>query len=308
MIDEFSCEKKRVRNIKRGKELPYIREKLLLKKSGCDICGFQPKNKQILELHQVKSHEKSDVYNTGDYLLVCPNCHKKIHIDTEGLNRLGDEFDIEFKENEVEDFIEHIYYNPMVAYKHIIGEKIYNLLKKCYKKNYFETVQPSMKLYRGRKRKKYERQYSKKQLWSPPSGLASHGRYNSVGVSVLYCSDLKDSIPYEIHPQVGDIIDIGEFTVERELKVLNINNIFNEFEGFISVENTENKLVNRCYLFTNYIRDCCNIIGYNGIIYNGVTELDYNNFAFTNLKKHEDIEIKSVKSIEYKNNYIAITK
>lgn len=33
---------------------------------------------------------------------------------------------------------------------------------------------------------------SDKELWEPPYGVSSHGRYNDIGASVLYCSNNLD--------------------------------------------------------------------------------------------------------------------
>lgn len=113
------------------------------------------------------------------------------------------------------EFRKHLSFYPMLALEHETGRAIYRTLKKHFEaKGYTVLTNGVGKLYRGRTRKRdNEVKLTKEQMWAPPAGLPQHGRYNCVGVPVLYVTDHLEGIPYEIHPNHEDIIDVGEFQI-----------------------------------------------------------------------------------------------
>jgi hypothetical protein len=202
--------------------------------------------------------------------------------------RFASKFDITIMEYELEEFKGFLKKQPMMGLLNEIGRKLYNAIKQSFDSKEFVFLEKNETLFRGRLRYQDERPYSERDLWSPPDGKASHGRYNSIGKSVLYCSNQKEALPYELHPTNGQIIDIVTFEVNNELKLFDMDNAFEKFEGFIATPNSESNLLKQAYLFTNFIGSCCEAIGYDGVKYSGVgkVKLNYSNYA---LFKNEEL-------------------
>lgn len=214
------------------------------------------------------------------------------------ISLLAEEYGISLEKNEFLIFRDYIYENPMLAYRDLTGQKIYELLEKLYQDTNYHIVSVGTELYRGRTRSKDGEQLPSSKMWNPPVGQSSHGRYNLVGVSVLYCCDSIQGIPYEIHPQHDEVADMGTFVVKKDLKLLDVSDLFGNFVGFSEVNN-ESKILKKAYLLTNFIRDCCFAIGYNGVRYKGVGKGDYYNYAFFKFDKDEDLDVKDVKTVDY---------
>ncbi|ADO59809.1 hypothetical protein [Paenibacillus polymyxa] len=217
------------------------------------------------------------------------------------------EFSQQYEETiEVEalhQFKTHLSHYPMLALEHKTGRAIYRTLKKHFDaKGYTVLTNGLAKLYRGRTRRMDTSvPLEKHQMWAPPVGLPQHGRYNCVGIPVLYVTDCLESIPYEIHPTHEDIIDIGEFRITKdELFIFDLGSFEPTFQGFFNEMNEETKLVKEAYLLPNFIGTCCSYIGYHGIKYEGVhgEKLSYTNYALFNIESEEDIKINNI--ISYK--------
>jgi hypothetical protein len=140
-------------------------------------------------------------------------------------------------------------------------------------------------------------------MWSPPEGEAKHGRYNSVGVSTLYCCDKIEGIPEELHPLPDEAIDIARIRVKESFKVFNIDNILKGFEGFFAVPNIESRLVKKEYLITNFVGACAADVGFRGVKYRGVGTGDYINYALFNYGDAHLEVISGVHSHRYKATY-----
>ena len=96
---------------------------------------------------------------------------------------------------------------------------------------------------------------AKEELWEPPYGVSSHGRYNDIGASVLYCANNKDVVP---------------------MQQQNIN-------------------FKQQYIISNVVSAICLKIGYDGIVYRSTKDdvsIDY--ALFDKYVKGKDIEILSV--------------
>ncbi|MDZ5713558.1 RES domain-containing protein [Jeotgalibacillus haloalkalitolerans] len=213
-------------------------------------------------------------------------------LNYEELNNVATRYGIDLKIAEIEDFIDKITENPMLAYQHKTGVKLYNLLKQIFDKDDIFNLEIGTMIFRGRNRKKDEIKLTSEQLWSPPIGNAGHGRYNLIGLPVLYCSDSTKGIPYELNPINNDYIDVGTFYINSPLKLLDISEIFNEeFGEFIGSVNYESKHFKKGYLFTNFIKDCCATIGFNGIRYKGVGKENYYNYALFNFDKGNELKV-----------------
>lgn len=222
-------------------------------------------------------------------------------------------YDIDIHEYELRSFQEYLLKRPMIALKHDVGEKIFDALQKCFNAQDFSYLQPEIVLHRGRSRYRDNPMYNLEKLWSPPIGLSSQGRYNAIGVSVLYCCDMKDAIPYELQITQGQVIDVITMKVIKPLKVFEMDSAFESFEGFISSPNLESKVVKQEYLLTNFIGACCEAIGFNGMKYRGVgnSNSEYMNYALFNMKMDEQIIIQDRiesdnYSVSYKNSRVSL--
>lgn len=195
--------------------------------------------------------------------------------DITEIHNFGKEYNINISLEELEDFKEYLYSSPLLAYKHATGQKIYDALKKHYDDANYSILEISEIVYRGRVRKIDQPKYIDDELWNPPMGVSTHGRYNSIGISVLYCCETIENIPYELYPTKNEVVDIARMGINSSLKLLNIGNIFRGFEGFFDEIDAESKLLKRSYLLPNFVKDCCSAIGYHGVMYQGVRGENY---------------------------------
>lgn len=264
----------------------YYLKQEVLNHIQCASCGFGAEEdkdvNRMFELSdKVLSSQQISEFFGDDYGL-----------DIKKLNKIAIKYDIELSKNEIEDFINKISENPMLAYQYETGIKLYNLFKEILKHDDVYFLESGEKLFRGRNRKKDEDKFSSSQLWSPPVGNAGHGRYNLIGIPVLYCSNTTNGLPYELNPLNNDFIDVATFQVIKQMRLLDISEIFNgEFGEYISSVNYESKKLKKGYLFTNYIKDCCASLGFGGIRYSGVGKEDYQNYALFNYGQEIDIKV-----------------
>lgn len=224
-------------------------------------------------------------------------------MDYEEFSDFALQYDINLSLTELSDFKKYMIENPLLAFKHPAGQKIYSVLKSHFDTEDCIHLEKGVTLYRGRNRKVDATKLTADQLWNPPKGNSSHGRYNLIGTSVLYCTDKVEGIPLEIHPGHDDTVDIGVFQNRKEFKLLNIV-FFQNFSGFFSEKNIDTKTLKEVYLLPNFIRDCCSEIGYQGVKYRGVHDNDgYTNYAFFNFTK-EDFRVVNVYSKRFIINYV----
>ena len=89
-------------------------------------------------------------------------------------------------ESEGNKFIQYLLKNPMLGLNHLVGKLIYSQIKEGTIPNIIE-LEAGTVYYRGRKRRTLERlaTFIPEELWNPPEGIPSQGRYNPPGVSSL---------------------------------------------------------------------------------------------------------------------------
>ncbi|CEH29076.1 hypothetical protein AM501_09750 [Aneurinibacillus migulanus] len=223
--------------------------------------------------------------------------------DYEELTEFAQLYGIELTNREILEFRDFIYNNPLTAFNHKTAKKLFNVLKKYYKEGSYDILRRNECIYRGRTRGIDEQQLKSEMLWNPPPGIASHGRFNSIGVTVLYCSNTIESLPYELNPTSTQVIDIAYIKALKNFKVLNIDKLFKDFNELFSEINLENKKLKKAYLLTNFIKDCCSIIGFDAISYKGVHGKHYTNYAILNFKKNIDLVITNTHTIHVKVKY-----
>jgi len=212
--------------------------------------------------------------------------------------------EIVFQDDFVE-FKDHLSMHPMLGYLHPTGKAIYNALKTHFHRQEYSTIATGKgSLYRGRCRAiDSSRKYKPSEMWSPPEGLPGHGRFNSIGVPVLYVTDRVDAIPYEIHPNHENVVDIAKIKIMKELKIFDLGSFDPEFQGFFNEKNEDTKNLKKAYLLPNYIGNCCSYLGYNGVKYEGVHNISgsiYTNYALFNITKNDHLKINSVSTYKPK--------
>lgn len=220
------------------------------------------------------------------------------NVDFNKINSFAKFYGIRLSVTELEEFVNFIYEYPLLAYKHPVGIKIYEMLEAHYYSPNAETIIPPYNLYRGRVKHKLSKPYLANEMWEPPKGVASHGRYNTVGNSVLYCTTDINFIPYEIHPGNYQNLCIAKVRLNKGLKILNIQQLFNKFTGFVGDSTDYMGIYNSNYSLTNYIAECSKNIGYKGVMYEGVKGGKYKNIAFFNYQKGEDLIIDEVTTVD----------
>lgn len=273
-----------------GEHAVYNEElmKLVLNNLTCQHCGYgtydRKENNKFQALDKIYSSRDLDEF---------------YGLDFSELNVLAHKYNINFMKEDLTAFIEFIFGNPSLAMKHQTGQKLYDLLSNHYESENYYTIQEGKILYRGRKRYLDQKKLAEEELWSPPDGKATHGRYNPIGKSVFYCTDNREGLPYELNPLKNECIDYGEFLTLKYLKILDVSEIFpEEFGEYIAATNVESNLLKKGYLLTNFISNCCEEIGYDGICYKGINDnVNYNNYALFNIEPNTNLAIEGTKSI-----------
>ncbi|MCY9737470.1 RES domain-containing protein [Paenibacillus alvei] len=257
--------------------------KIFVELIECPACGYG------------KSYDPSDYPISGVFDVYSEIYSKKEVDDFYGFDYIefslfAQEYGITITREDLASFKNHLTQYPMLATEHETGSAILETIRNYYNSGDYDRDRevPLETVYRGRARKKDSKKLEKNEMWSPPYGASSHGRFNSIGLSVLYlCSDIK-AIPYEIHPTHEDVIDIATFKIEKDLKLFDISKFVSDFEGFFDEINEETKILKHAYLLPNFIGMCCNLVGFDGIMYEGVHDrLKYINYALFNTSQDD---------------------
>ena len=185
-------------------------------------------------------------------------------------------------------------------------EQLENLFKYIVKK-----ITKDIKLYRAR-RTDDGTKLPPSQMGKPPIEKATNGRANPVGISYLYlASDVSTAIA-EIRPSIKDFITIGQFTVNEEIKIVDLRDIspfqFTQDEDFETIvykigylkklgddlsKPINNRRADLDYLPTQYLCEFIKNCNWDGVAYKSYLEDGYNIALF-----HDD-KIKCYKSDLY---------
>ncbi|WP_339816319.1 RES domain-containing protein [Paenibacillus sp. FSL R7-0216] len=207
------------------------------------------------------------------------------------LRDFASDYGITFKEEDLIEFRYYLQKHPLLGFKHPVGQQIYKLLQTHFIERHYEVLEPGVIVFRGRTISKSAINYEPNEMWNPPQTWASHGRYNPVGSSVLYCCSKEEYIPFEVNPTSKQDICIAHIHIKETLTMLNVDRLLFRFNSLIREISDVDGVYNDNYALTNYIADCCKEIGYNGIQYSGVRGEDYHNYAFLSFNKAEDMSI-----------------
>ncbi|MGG0403195.1 RES family NAD+ phosphorylase [Priestia megaterium] len=274
-----------------GYEIPEYFQSYVLQNLKCE-CGFGG------ELPTYKD-PNARIFDYDDTIFTKSEIDNFWGYDYESLQNLAERYGFSLTKEELDKFSEYIYSYPLLSLKHQTGIKLYSILKKHAQSDNNSIIYTDTVLYRGRP----EMVFENNDMWEPPLGKPGHGRYNSVGRSVLYCAESKSPIPYEISLKDGQFFTLAEILVLNNLKCLDISEFHNLSTYFeLNVDKESENKIQKPYLLPNFIAECCYEIGYKGVKYVS-TNVHQNcevNYALFNYRKHEDLEVKKIERLEYK--------
>ncbi len=253
-------------------------------KCGCCGYGFDGDSKTYNFGSFNNSHR---VYSQDDIIEI-------LEIDMNDWEIFAEKYDIFLRKVELTNFLSYIKKNPILAYKHFVGLKLYNLFESMFNRKDYIILDEGFKLFRGRTRIKGNKKFESLDMWEPPFGVSSHGRYNLVGTLVLYLTDNKKFVPYEVSYKKDEELDIATIEVKKPLKVLDLSNLLGDFGRYLFQSPQNGNVLKLEYLLTNYISACSSEIGFNGVKYKGVREGNYYNYAILNYQRDEDLSIFQV--------------
>ncbi len=220
----------------------------------------------------------------------------------------GDEFE-EIK-IEISDLARNFSLNELVNLKNeyvnnktfIARNPIFYKLE-CFLKNLLEKKEyyilfPDRMIYRARTSNK-DKLLTKDDMWEPPYNVASHGRYNDIGVSVLYCANNSDVIKKEVPISGDEMYNIAKFILHKPFYLFPINYVFRaDYTGLVNEEvpiDKQNNIFKEQYILSNIVSAICLQVGYDGIVYRSTKDnfsIDY--ALFCKYKKDEDLNVLSV--------------
>lgn len=177
-------------------------------------------------------------------------------------------------------------------------QKLEMFINKLFTKEIYYILSKNRLVFRTRPSSNTEK-LTKEELWEPPYERASHGRYNDIGTSLLYCANNRDIVKKEVSLSNGETHNIAKFIIHESKKMFPINYIFNsEFEGLIdeAVSLEESSILfKQQYILSNIVAAICNNVGYDGIVYRSTKDnisIDY--ALFCKYEKNVDLEVLDV--------------
>jgi hypothetical protein len=134
-------------------------------------------------------------------------------------------------------------------------------------------------LYRCRPRDPLERiiPYVAQELGAPPEGRPRHGRFNPTGVPVLYLAGSPLTALKETRLDNGVVAEAGKFIVLRDLPTWDVRET--DIKDFVSLPTMNPGIINKEYLFPNFLAQCASKAGIYGIQYGSVQDNDGWNIA-----------------------------
>lgn len=168
------------------------------------------------------------------------------------------------------------YYNHFKSYsieKHLIPkeEKFFRA-----RKGYIELENKSFEQI-------YKIPFFGKNIAAPPCRVATEQRFNKAGTSYTYLGDSKETCFYELRPQVGNYISVGNFKFTDDVSAIYLNNE-NDLSIWYKIitEPACDKTFNY-YIVTQFISDVMRkvfnvqVLKYESIQYDGYNLVCFNN-------------------------------
>lgn len=289
--------------------------------------------KENMDLLKNIFYSKWSIFNLEPdsiYRLITSICHEKYSDQPElfdypiGILESEDkeyleEFSI-IRDYRWKDFVEDIKCVNRFHTDHI-NKKVLDLFIRCVRKPY----KAGKTFYRARVCT-CETGIPKSKMGAPPMQLASSGRINPIGISVLYLADSIKTTLHEIRAGVFDYVTVGNFKLKKDIEIIDFANlnkispfIANSIMGIPYLQHAINiehlKLISQeiakplrrhdsalDYLPTQYISDYIKSQGYDGVEYISTMCKDgYNLVVFDeNVFKCTKTTVYDIKSLSYK--------
>lgn len=185
--------------------------------------------------------------------------------------------------------------NKLFCTKNNEFNELVNIIKKLYDQGIIYELCDGRIVYRTRA-SDFSKKYNKDELWAPPIGNASHGRYNDIGISIFYCANNIDVIKKEVSlPNNNSIYNIGKFIIKSPRHLFPINYVFRgDYSGLIEEEvpiSQQSDSFKQQYVVCNIVSAICANVGYDGIVYRSTKDkLSVDYALFCNFQRSKDIE------------------
>jgi RES domain-containing protein len=240
-------------------------------------------------------------YNENINKVKCPRCGSGIYgvfwafeFDFDNFEEI--EFDFHLLKQEIKE-------TPFIVLKNELACQTFELIEKISKK--VKPILLNFPLYRGRVIEKTE--VSNNDLFSPPANYTNEGRYNHLGIPVLYAADQEITCYNELRKPEKNLC-LAEFKIEKELKLLDLISIeeLDDYEennllkaivisSVASAKAEDNSRYKPEYYFTRFISDCCKYLKFDGIVYPSVHIGKGNNYIFFETTLMNESNIKMIK-------------
>lgn len=287
--------------------------------------------KDSIDLIKNIMHNKWNIFNVEPdciYRLITNICHEKYREQPELFDST-----VGILENQDQDYLEknsiikNYRWNDFVEvikrknrfHTDYMNKDIFNQFIHCVRKHYMAgTV-----FYRARICPN-ENGFSPAEMGAPPPYLATAGRANAEGISMLYLADTVRTTLHEIRAGVYDYVTIGDFELKQDIEIINLADI-DKISPFIAIHkgidytqhaiNIEHlRMVNQeiakplrrhdsilDYLPTQYVSDFIKSQDFDGIEYISTMCQGGFNIAVFNedLCKCTNVNVYDVKSLVY---------
>ncbi|TRY26515.1 RES domain-containing protein [Brevibacillus sp. LEMMJ03] len=216
-------------------------------------------------------------------------------------------FDI--RRDEASIFAEFLLKYPMLGIHHPIGQKIFDQI---YHRNIpgICTMLQGTIFYRARARDNSIRNvpYRPDELWAPPVGIPSHGRFNPIGVPVLYLTSSQEVTLEEIKlgNREHDVAEIAEFVLVKNIEVWDVRDL--DIKDLVTMPSLNEGAITREYIFPNFLAQCCAVAGINGLQYESVKDNTAWNLALFHYSEGHSIIINRVLENKRKDNRVMESK
>lgn len=135
--------------------------------------------------------------------------------------------------------------------------------------------------------------YKKSKIGAPKPSIANDGRFNRKGTSYLYLASSLETAINEIRPSVGHYVSIGQFKINKEVKVIDFTKLDfydyafsdNAIQQYVKLMNLS-KIISipnpdKQYNITQCFADAVIDLGYDGVkFFSSVADLSYNIVLF----------------------------
>ena len=232
------------------------------------------------------ANNKSLKYSTKENLFISESGKidsKCLNVVCSGRLLLNSEEGELFTDNELIDFCSFLARTPMHGMMNNVGQKIQELIMELYIKKSYSIGFDETCYYHCRTRRKDEAPFTYTQMLKAPVGLPWSGRYNHQGQSHYYFSNTQKGAEAEVikHKSKNEVLQTIRILPHKEIDLLDLSQTIRRGKTFLKFLRFKISDVNdktpREYLIPCFVAECCKMIGFDGIKYQGSKE--YNNYV-----------------------------